>query len=70
MAAPEPLFVQGCAAEQMQVDGTCMVPVWLPYPQPVLPPLDLADGFLVSTAIIFLWAVGLKARLIFRAARR
>lgn len=69
MAAPESLYVVGCAAANMQTDGTCSVPVWMPYPQPVLPPLDLADGVLVSFAIVSLWALGLKAKLIFRAAR-
>ncbi len=66
---PAPLYVVGCAAENMQQDGTCTVPVWTPYPQQVLPPLDLADGTLVAFSIIGLWAIGLKARLIFRAAR-
>lgn len=69
MSAPEPLYVVGCAAANVQPDGTCTVPVWMPYHQPVLPPLDLADGTLVSFAIIGLWALGLKAGLIFRAAR-
>jgi len=66
---PAPLYIVGCAAENMQQDGVCSVPVWMPYPQQVLPPLDLADGTLVAFAIIGLWALGLKARLIFRAAR-
>ncbi|MFZ5606729.1 MAG: hypothetical protein ACOY4A_05800 [Pseudomonadota bacterium] len=66
---PAPLYVVGCAAENMQLDGVCTVPVWMPYPQQVLPPLDLADGTLVAFSIIGLWAIGLKARLIFRAAR-
>lgn len=63
------LYVVGCAAENMQQDGTCTVPVWVPFPQPVLPPLSLADGTMVSFAIVAVWAVGLKARLVFRAAR-
>ena len=66
---PESLYVVGCAAENMQVDGTCTVPVWMPYPQPVLPPLTLADGTVVAFAIVALWAIGLKAKLVFRAAR-
>lgn len=69
MAAPESLYVVGCAAENMQTDGTCTVPVWMPYHQPVLPPLTLADGTMVSFAIISLWALALKAKLVFRAAR-
>lgn len=69
MTTPVPLYVVGCAAEHMQQDGTCTQPVWLPYPQPILPPLSLADGTLVSFAIVAVWAIGLKARLVFRAAR-
>lgn len=69
MSAPDPVYVLGCAAQHAQPDGTCSVPVWMPYPQPVLPPLDVADGFLVSAAVIGLWALGLKAKLVFRAAR-
>lgn len=69
MSAPEPLYVVACASEHMQSDGTCLQPVWMPYPQPVLPPLDLADGTLVAFAIVSVWAIGLKARLVFKAAR-
>lgn len=69
MSDPAPLYVVGCAAENVQQDGTCSVPVWMPYHQPVLPPLDAADGTLVAFAIVAMWALGLKARLVFRAAR-
>lgn len=69
MSTPEPLYVASCAAENMQMDGTCLAPVWMPYHQPILPPLDLADGTLVAFAIVSLWAIGVKARLVFRAAR-
>ncbi|PZT14409.1 hypothetical protein [Stenotrophomonas maltophilia] len=69
MSDPAPLYVVGCAAENVQQDGTCSVPVWMPYHQPILPPLDLADGTLVAGAIVLSWAIGLKARLVFRAAR-
>lgn len=69
MSSPAPLYVVGCAAENVQQDGTCSVPVWMPYHQPILPPLDLADGTLVAGAIVLSWAIGLKARLVFRAAR-
>lgn len=66
---PEPLYVVGCASEHMQTDGTCTQPVWMPYPQQILPPLDLADGTLVAFSIVGVWAIGLKGRLIFKAAR-
>lgn len=69
MSTPEPLYVVGCASQNMQPDGTCLAPVWMPYHQPVLPPLDLADGTIVAFAIISMWAIGVKARLVFRAAR-
>lgn len=69
MSDPAPLYVVGCAAENVQQDGTCSLPVWMPYHQPILPPLDLADGTLVAGAIVLSWAIGLKARLVFRAAR-
>ena len=69
MTTPAPEYVIACAAEHMQTDGTCSVPVWLPYPQQVLPPLSLADGTLVAFAIVSVWAIGVKARLVFRAAR-
>lgn len=69
MPTSGPLYVVGCAAESVQPDGTCAVPVWMPYHQPVLPPLSLADGALVAFAIVGVWAVGLKAKLVFRAAR-
>ncbi len=69
MSDPALLYVVGCAAENVQQDGTCSLPVWMPYHQPVLPPLDLADGTLVAFAIVAIWALGLKARLVFRAAR-
>jgi len=69
MSTPESLYVAACAAENIQQDGTCAVPVWMPYHQPILPPLDLADGTLVAFAIVAVWVVGVKARLVFRAAR-
>lgn len=69
MSEPEALYVVGCAAANVQQDGTCAVPVWVPYHQPILPPLDLADGSVVAFAIVSVWAIGLKARLVFRAAR-
>jgi hypothetical protein len=69
MSAPESLYVVGCAPQSVQQDGTCAVPVWMPYHQPILPPLDLADGTLVAFSIVGVWAIGVKAKLVFRAAR-
>jgi len=66
---PAPLYVVACAAEHAQPDGTCTVPVWVEKPQPVLPPLSLADGTLVAFAIVSVWAIGVKAKLVFRTAR-
>lgn len=70
MSAPAPLYAAVCEVADTQSDGTCLHPVWMPYHQPVFPPLDLADGFLVSSAILVAWAVGVKAKLVFRAARQ
>lgn len=69
MTAPAPMYVIACAAQHVQTDGTCTVPVAMPYHQPVLPPLTLAEGWMVAIAIASLWAIALKAKLIFRAAR-
>lgn len=63
------LYVYACKAGALQNDGVCTEGVWMPYPQPVLPPLTLAEGTAVAIAIVGVWAVGLKGRLIFRAAR-
>jgi hypothetical protein len=63
------LYVIACAAENIQSDGTCLVPVVMLYPRSIFPPLDLADGTLVAFSIVSVWAIGLKARLVFRAAR-
>ena len=63
------LLIRTCAPENVTAEGECTAWLWMPYPQQVLPPLDLADGTLVAFAIVALWAVGLKARLVFRAAR-
>lgn len=68
MTAPE--YVTGCAAENMQQDGTCSVPVWLPYPQPILPPLSIEQGITIAFAIVSVWALGLGARLVFRSVER
>lgn len=62
-------IVAACLAEHTQPDGTCMSPVWVELPQPLLPHLDAADGTLVAFAIVSVWAIGLKAKLVFRAAR-
>lgn len=67
--SPETLFIRACASQHINSEGECTSEVWMPYPQQVLPPLDLADGTLVAFAIIGSWAIGLKARLAFRAAR-
>lgn len=63
------MYVVACASANLQSDGTCTQPVVMPYHQPILPPLDLADGTLVAFAIVGCWAFGVKARMVFRAAR-
>lgn len=69
MTTPAQMYTPGCSTEHLDEAGICSVPVWLPYHQPVLPHLDLADGTLVAFAIVGVWVVGLKGRLMFRAAR-
>lgn len=69
MSAPTPLYVIACAAQHVQQDMTCSVPVLMPYHQPVLPPLTLAEGVMVSAGICSLWSIALAGRLLFRAAR-
>lgn len=66
---PDAMYVIACAAANVQPDGTCTQPVVMPYPQQVLPPLSLADGTLVAFSIVGVWAIGLKGRLMFKAAR-
>jgi hypothetical protein len=67
------MLVLTCASGFDQVTGQCIgASVWVEipsYPQPVLPPLTLAEGTFISFAIVGVWTVGLKARLVFKASR-
>jgi hypothetical protein len=63
------MYIPGCSSENIDANGVCTVQVWVPYPEPILPYLDLADGTLVALSIVGVWAVGVKGRLVFRAAR-
>jgi hypothetical protein len=60
-------YVLACAVENITPDGTCAVPVWVQQPQPVLPPLTLAEGALVAFSIGSVWALGAWYRFIKRA---
>ena len=62
-------YVLTCTAENVQLDGTCAVPVWIEKPTPILPPLSFEEGVAVGFAIAGVWAVGLTLRVIWRAAR-
>jgi hypothetical protein len=62
------VYVQACEVENIGTDGVCTVPVWIEQPQPVLPPLTLAEGTQVALAIIGCWTTGLVAGLYFKAA--
>lgn len=67
------MHVLTCATGFNPVTGSCDgVSVWVEipsYPEPILPPLDIADGVIVSFAVISIWTLGLKFRLVVRAAR-
>jgi len=63
------VLVQACAAENIALDGTCTVPIWVEKPEQVLPPLSLAEGTQVALAIVLCWTVGLCFRLYRRAAQ-
>lgn len=62
-------YVLSCDPANIAGDGTCSVPVWVPYPEPVLPPLTLAEGTAVAFAIVGCWTVGLVFRLHVRAVQ-
>lgn len=69
MSTPAPVYVAVCPANHLQVDGSCTQAVWMPYPEPVLPPLSISEGWLVAGAICSLWAIAFAARLVFKPAR-
>lgn len=62
-------YILVCTAENITVEGTCSVPVWVEKPTPVMPPLTLAEGTQVAFAIVGVWTLGLCFRLYTRAAR-
>ena len=64
-----PVYLQACLPEHIDGQGVCTQPVWIEKPEPVLPPLTLAEGTQVAFAIAGCWAVGLVARLYFRAGQ-
>ena len=64
------VYVPSCTAENIQADGTCAVVVWIEKPEPVLPPLTLEQGTVIAFAIVSCWALGLCARLYFKAAQQ
>lgn len=67
MSGAEYVFV--CTAANVQPDGTCLAPVWIEKPSPILPPLTFEEGVAVSFAIVAVWSVGLALRVIWRAVR-
>jgi len=64
-----PVYVQSCSAANITVEGVCTVPVWIEKPQPVLPPLTLAEGTQVAFAIASCWAAGVVYRQFARVSR-
>lgn len=69
MSAPATEYVYVCTAANVQVDGTCSVPVWVEKLPPLLPPLSFEEGVAVAFAIAGIWAIGLGLRVMWRAAR-
>ncbi|WP_156117175.1 hypothetical protein [Xanthomonas sacchari] len=63
------LYIQSCTAANIGSDGVCTVPVWIEKPQPVLPPLTLAEGTQIAFAIAGCWALGLVYRQYARVSR-
>lgn len=66
---PAPVYIQACLAEHITAEGVCTVPVWIEKPQPVLPPLTLAEGTQVAFAIAGCWALGVVFRQFARVSR-
>ena len=62
-------YVLSCDVANIQEDGSCSVPVWVPYPERVLAHLTLAEGTQVALAIVGCWTVGLCFRLYVRAGQ-
>ncbi|HEY4583745.1 MAG TPA: hypothetical protein VIG88_12945 [Lysobacter sp.] len=67
--ADEQLYVPMCTAANVQPDGSCSSVVWVEKPQPVLPPLSLAEGTAVAFGIASVWALGVVFRQYARATR-
>lgn len=65
----DPLYVKSCALANIDANGVCTSPVWTVNPEPVLPPLTLAEGTQIAFAIAGVWTVGLVVRLYARAAQ-
>lgn len=67
------MYVTACVSGFNETTGTCDgVVAWVEipsYPEPVLPPLTLAEGTAIAFAIVGVWTIGLAARLIFKASR-
>jgi hypothetical protein len=64
------VLVQACAVEHLTAEGVCTVPIWVEKPEQVLPPLSLAEGTVISFAIVSCWTVGLLFRLMARTQQR
>lgn len=64
------VLIQGCAVENLSAEGVCTVPIWVEKPEQVLPPLTLAEGTVISFAIVGCWTLGLVFRLMARTQQR
>ncbi|WP_321824521.1 hypothetical protein [Xanthomonas citri] len=65
----ESLFLQACMPSNIDSAGMCTASVWIEKPEPVLPPLTLAEGTQVALAIASCWALGAVFRQYARASK-
>jgi hypothetical protein len=63
------LLIAACMPENVGNDGTCMAVVWIEKPEPVFPPLTVAQGAEIGFLIASVWAMGLAFRLYVRATQ-
>ena len=67
------MHVTTCVSGYNEATGACDgVVAWIELPaqpEPVLPPLTLAEGTAISFAIVGVWTLGLGLRLYIKASR-
>lgn len=59
------MLYQACALDDFDTQtGVCSHPVWVDAAPGLLPPLSVADGLLISSAIVGVWAVGFGFKIV------